>query len=96
MNIKDITIGMRVHFRGNRIIPPLDGTVLKLWYAYDEIEHDHDAVTLKPDTLPENWPYGSLDTFCPWTSALEKIGKRTQEDVEPRTTYLNTETRLFV
>ena len=70
MNFSDIMIGQRVRYKGSCAIGPCVGVVLKL---YPPDEECPGAVRMKPDTLPEKWPYTDSVVFAPWVDDLESV-----------------------
>jgi hypothetical protein len=74
MDILDVRVGQRVQFRGNSIIPPVIGTVERIWPKFEDDDKDYPgAVTMRPDVLPENWPYSGTPFFAPWVNDIEPI-----------------------
>jgi len=63
-------IGTRVKYKGGLLIPPLVGTVTEHYPGDGEMP---DSVAIKPDVLPENWPYPGYDCFAPDLSEIEPV-----------------------
>ena len=75
-------LGERVRFTGNwQTMQGVTGTVVRLFpgYVHRDADGAHvidDAVSVRPDTLPENWPYPGNDCFAPSISEISPIKGR--------------------
>lgn len=67
-------IGQRVRFKGNKVIGPCEGIVIKIWPPDDFDEPDYPGqITMRPDVLPQPWPYINYDIFAPWIDQVEAL-----------------------
>lgn len=72
MQYSELKIGQRVRYVGTGVTGECEGEVLRLYRPEPEEEFPG-AIEMKPDRLPDKWPYPGYSTFAPWVDNLEEV-----------------------
>lgn len=63
-------VGSKVIYTGRPAWGEISGTVVK--HYHKDGRGTHNAISMRPDAIPENWPYPGSNTFAPWLEDIRQ------------------------